>query len=151
MKKYNYSTIAELGERGYHIRHIAIVIGCVEDTVRKVLKKSNSIEHTLKFITYEQKQRLLVLDKLLQLKPVRPKWSSDDYHYVSILKFLLVPRETIYELYKHAPMEQLAKAHRQLSPKFKLFDYTCIGITSEEWNLFVASCYFIIGDITKWR
>ena len=105
----------------------------------------------MKFLTIEQKQRWYVLQKLLALKPVSPRWSNDDYYYISILKFLLVPRETVYDIYKHAPLKSVAKAYKEKSPFFKKFDYSLLGVTSDEYKNFVLGCYHIINDPTKWR
>lgn len=148
---YNKNAIVELCNRGYHNRHIAIVMGCGEDTIARIRKQKESIEPTLKFLSVEQKQRLLVLDKLLRLKPLEQKWSSNDYYYITILKFLLIPREQIYSIYKHAPQNRVAQAHRELAPKLQELDYTLLGITSEEYKQFIIGCYKVIGDPAKWK
>lgn len=150
-KTINRCAIAELVNRGYHNRHVAIVMGCSEDMVLRIKKEEGIVEPTLKFLTHEQKQRLLVVDKLLELKPVSRKWCSNDYYYITILKFLLVPREAIYEIYKGAPMRQKAMAHKENAPLLKKFDYTCLGVNSEEWGLFVIECYKILGAPDKWK
>ena len=148
---YNKNAIVELSNRGYHNRHIAIVMSCVEDTVARTLKERDFIEPTLKFLSFEQKQRLLVLDKLLRLKPLGKKWCSDDYYYITILKFLLVPREQIYSIYKHAPQNRVAQAHRELAPKLQLLNYTLLGVNSEEYKQFIIGCYKVIGQPSKWK
>lgn len=149
--RYNKNAIVELYNRGYHNRHIAIVMGCVEDTVARIIKEKDNIEPTLKFLAFEQKQRLYVLDKMLQLKPLEKKWGSNDYYYITILKFLLIPREQIYDIYKHAPLKHVAQAHREKTPILQLLDYTLLNITSEEYKQFIVGCYKIIGDSTKWK
>lgn len=149
---YNRNAIAELIERGYHNRHIAIVMGSCEDAIVKAKKTMQNVEPTLQFLTHTQKQRLLVLDRLLELKkPIEVKWGSNDYYYITILKFLLVPRTTIVNIYKHAPQAQVARAYKKSAPMFSSFDYTLLGVNSEEWFEFVAACYKIIGDSTKWE
>ena len=148
---YNYNAIAELLARGYHNRHIAIVMNCHEDSVLRISKVLDKTEPTLKFLTRQQKQRLFVLDKLLELKPITLKWSSNDYYYITILRFLLVPREKIMTMYKGAPQIQVSRAYRKNVPVFSLFDYTTIGVNSEEWFEFVSSCYRMIGDPTRWE
>lgn len=148
---YNKNAIAELCNRGYHNRHIAIVMGCIEETIERVRKEKDFIEPTLKFLSIEQKQRLFVLDKMLQLKPLEKKWGSNDYYYITILKFLLIPREQIYEIYKRAPLKHVAQAHREKAPKLQLLDYTLLGVTSEEYKQFIIGCYKVIGDPTKWK
>ena len=149
--KHNKNAIVELHNRGYHNRHIAIIMGASENTIHRILKAKDEIEPTLQFLKREQKQRLFVLDKLLALKPVSPRWCSNDYYYITILKFLLIPRETIYQTYKAAPQRQKAQAYRENSPQLKKFDYSCLGVNSEEWGLFVLECYKILGDPLKWN
>ena len=150
-KRYNRNAIAELVERGYHNRHIAIIMGCHEDTIAVVRKTIYKFEPTLKFLSTEQKKRMLVLDKLMRLKPLELKWGSNDYYYITILRFLLVPKETIKSLYKAAPQQQVAMACRELAPKLQELDYKLLSVTSEEYELFVHACYCIIGDPTKWK
>ena len=148
--KYCFGTAFALKEQGYHNRHICIIMNCHEQELRQMLK-SPAIESTLKFITPEEKIRLYVLDKILQLKPVSLKWCSDDYYYITILKFLLVPRETIYLIYKSAPHIPVAQAHKEKSPIFQPFDYAKLNISLSEYKLFVQACYKYINDPTMWR
>jgi hypothetical protein len=149
-KTYNPCTIQYLHEQGYHPRHIAIVIGCCEDHAA-LLVKDNNVESTFKFATTEEKKRLYVLDKFLQIRRMAQKWCSDDYYYITILRFLLVPRDTIYSLYRGIPHKYYSNAYKEKSPIFVPFDYTLLNITAEEYKLFVASCYNILGKPEKWR
>ena len=138
-------------QRGYHNRHIAIIMGCSEETIFRIKKTISHTEPTLKFLNFKQKQRFLVLDKILQLKPIGAKWCSDDYYYITILKFLLIPRTEVVKIYKHAPQAQVAQAYKKSNPMLSAFDYTKIGVNSEEWFEFVSACYKIIVDSTKWE
>ena len=126
-------------------------MNAAEDTIYRALKTKDAVEPSMAFIKKEQKQRLYVLDKLLALKPVSKRWGSNDYYYITILKFLLIPRETIYEMYKAAPQRQKAQAHKEKAPILQKFDYSCLGINSEEWELFVQACYKVIADPSKWK
>lgn len=149
-KTYNVSTARYLYEQGYHPRHIAIVLGCCEDRAA-ILVKENNIESTFKFATTDEKKRLYVLNKFLQLKRMAPKWCSDDYYYITILKFLLTPRDVIYDMYRGTPHRYYSNAYKEKSPFFAPFDYSLLGVTAEEYRLFVASCYNILGKPDKWR
>lgn len=149
--KYNRNAIAELLRRGYHSRHIAIVFECNEKSLQLVCKTMEEVEPTLRFLSIEQKKRLYVLDKCLRLKPLGHKWSSNEYYYITLLRFLLVPKETIKTIYKTAPQRQVAIACRELAPKLKELDYRLLGVTSEEYELFVRACYNLTGDPTKWK
>ena len=128
-------------------------MGSCEDRTELLLREVDlsSIEPTLKFLTEEQKQRLYVLDKLLTLRRQTKKFVNYDYCYITILKFLQVPREIIYDFYSNCSIRRVANAYRERSPLLKQFDYTLLGINSEEWLNFQCSCYEIIGDVTKWR
>ena len=148
---YNKNAIVELAARGYHPRHISIIMGCHEDTACRILKNSESIEPTLKFLSLEQKKRMYVLDKCLRLRPLCMKWCSNDYYFITLLRFLLIPKETIKAIYKSAPQAQVAQACKEVAPKLKLLDFHLLDITSEEYELFVAACYRVINDPTKWR
>ena len=148
--KYCASTAIALKEQGYLTRYICIIMNCDYKQALHMLKAPHT-ESTLKFITTEEKVRLYVLNKILQLKPVSQKWCSDDYYYITMLKFLLIPRETIYSIYKSAPRIPVAQAHKEKSPIFKPFDYTKLGITLNEYKLFVSACYKYINDPTEWR
>lgn len=145
-----FGTALALAGRGYKIRHIAIIMKRTDREINLFLSNP-CLESTLKFMTQEQKTILYVINKLLQLKPISQQWCSDDYYYITILKFLLVPRETIYEIYKRAPRIQVARAHKEKSPFFRPFDYTKLGITLDEYKTFVNACYHYINDPTKWR
>ena len=126
-------------------------MGATEKTIKKIIKNLDNVEPTLKFLNYEQKQALMVLERILQLKPTGLKWSSNEYYFITILKFLLVPRTTIYDMYKSAPLVQVAQAYHELAPKFQLFNYQTLGITLDEYKVFVRNCYNLISDKSKWR
>ena len=149
---YNRNAIIELHNRNYNTVQIAIVMGCCEEVVSEVLKHNEEqYESTLDFLTLEQRQRLYVLDKLLLLRRKTKKFVNYDYCYITILKFLRIPREVLYDLYKNSPIRRVANAHRERSPLLQQFDYELLGANSEEWHLFVCACYKIIGDPAKWR
>lgn len=151
MGTYNRNGIIELLNRGYSKKQVAIVFGCIEETIAKVSKSDNEIEPTLKFLSLKEKQRLLVLDRLLSLKPVSTKWNENCYYYITILKFLGFNREQILSIYPKAPQKQVAQACKERSPIFCKFDYSWLKVNTEEWIAFVEACYKIIGDATKWR
>ena len=148
---YNRNAIAELVRRGYKTRHIAIIMGCHEDTAARLIKQMQDVEPTLKFLTTEQKKRMYVLDKCLRLKPLCIKWCSNDYYFITLLRFLLVPKDIIKAIYKAAPQIQVAQACKEVAPKLKSLDFHLLEITSEEYELFVFACYRVINDPTKWR
>lgn len=147
--KSQFSTIKYLKEQGYRKMYIAIVMGIPALGYSYKIKELEYVESTNKFMTKEQKIRLYVLNKFLQLKPVCVKWDSNDYYYVTILNFLQIPHDTIRSIYKHAPTIPLAKALKTYSPRFQDFNYSLLDITLEEYKLFVTSCYHFIGDFTK--
>lgn len=149
--KNNPCTMKALGAMGYTRRHICIIMDCSPPVYNVFRKSSESVEPTLKFMTEEQKTRMYVLQKFLQLKPVSPKWDSNEYYYVTILQFLRVPKDYLRTLYKSAPRAQLAQALRQKTPSFQKFNYAALGITLDEYRLFVAACYHVIGDFTEMR
>lgn len=147
----NKNAVMELYNRGYQSRHIAIVMGCKKSTLFNVTRVKQITEPTLKFLNKQQKQRLFVLDKLLELKLVSTKWCSNDYYYITILRFLHIPKDTIRNMYKSAPQVPLARALREKSPYLGQFDYTVLGINSEEWFEFVAASYKVMRDSDRWR
>ena len=149
-KKLNYNTIHYLLEQGYKPRHVAIVMNCVEHTVKNIRKTKEVIEITNKFMTKEEKQRLFVLNKFLQLKPIESKLSSNNYYFITVLKFLMIPRDTVVDIYKFAPQKYVAQAYKEKAPKFQQLDYKLLGITQEEYNLFVLASYNVIGDVLNW-
>lgn len=149
-KTFNPSTALYLHEQGYHPKHIAIVLGCCVDRAA-ILIKDDNIEKTFKFATPEEKKRLFVLDKFLQLKRMAPKWCSDDYYYITILRFLLVPRDVIYGMYRGTTHRYYSNAFKEKYPMLSSFDYSLLNVTAEEYKLFVASCYNILGSSDKWR
>jgi hypothetical protein len=126
-------------------------MGCEKKVPLRLIKQISAIEPNLKFITKEQKQRMFVLDKLLESKAVDVKWGSQTYYHVTILKFLQLPKEYIKTIYPRAPIKSFSQAIKEKSPFLKLFDYTALGINSEEWQNFVLSCYKYINDFDKIR
>lgn len=148
--KYNHNVVFALLERGYSIKQTAIIVGCCKDSIYKI-KSMPNIEPSLKYITHEQKQRWYVLNKLLELKPISNKWSHKDYVYITILKFLQIPRDVIYKIYSYAPLHQVANAYKEKSPLLKEFSYADKKINSEEWQNFVLSCYNILHYPEKWH
>ena len=63
---YNYSTIFYLFQQGFHPRHVAIIMNASQEHIERIKKTNNPVEITNKFITKEQKQRMLVLQRFLQ-------------------------------------------------------------------------------------
>lgn len=149
--KYNRNAIAELTNRNYKARHIAIIMGCHEDIAASLMRTTTEEEPTLRFLTTDQKKRMYVLDKCLRQKPLCMKWNSNDYYFITLLRFLLVPKDTIKEMYKAAPQAQVAQACKEKSPKLQDLDFHLLDINSEEYQMFVLACYRIINDPTKWR
>ena len=149
---FNRNAVIELHYRGYRPRHIAIVMGCSERVVERLVN-TNEGQHEpgLDFLTQEQKQRLYVLDKLLILQRLTPKFVNYDYCYITILKFLQVPRETVYNLYKNCPIRRVANAYKEKAPFLQQFEFEQLGINSEEWGVFVCACYKILCDPEKWK
>lgn len=149
MRQYNSNAIIELYKRGYHKKHIAIIMGCKECTVEWNLKNAIISEGSLKYLTDAQKHTLFVFDKIFIKKPISTKWDSNCYFHITILKFLSMPKNDIKEIYKFAPQKNVAQACHEKAPKLSSFDYNSLGVTSEEWRDFVRSCYIFIGDIEK--
>ena len=149
--KINYNTVKYLRDNNYHPRHIAIILHCSESGLYKVKIENRCAESTNKFMTKEERQRMYVLNKFLQLKPIEPKWSSNNYYFITVLKFLLIPRDTVVDIFKFAPLKYVAQAYKERAPKLKLLDYTLLSVNEEEYKLFMAACYNVIGDPLKWR
>ena len=147
----NGNAIIELLNRGYSVKHVCIILGCIDKYIWPILKYKERFEPTIKFLTQEQKQSMYVLDTFLELKPASLKWDKNCYYHITILKYLGVPRDVIYDLYKSAPLRQVALAHKERYPIFQSFDFHCFGLTAAEYESFVRGCYIQLKNPEKWR
>ena len=126
--------IKELIEKGYKDKHICMIVPCNQPYVSKIksgmiqshVKKEKDEEVTM---DSRQKRRLDALNKILLLPELMTSTiSEEDKRYIHLLKFLMVDKEEIYNLYFHISKKYFHKIWVSKKIDIRLFNSELIGI-----------------------
>jgi hypothetical protein len=108
MKEDKIAIIKLLFEQGYREKIIKMITGYNQSYINKIknnkLHQKTEIDmsnNLLDIMTEEQKIRYRAVNKILFLKEITSNDLEDDIKYIQLLKFFLVEKEDIYNLYIH--------------------------------------------------
>lgn len=129
--------IKDLIEKNYKDKHICMIAQAKQPYVSKIRNKkihiNTSIDNneTLEY-TLSQKKRKEALDKILMLPEIlTPGTTDNDIVYMHVLKFFMVDKEDVYNLYFHLSKTQFRNYWRMKDVDILKFDTSLIGIDQE--------------------
>lgn len=146
--KQDVILIKELIEKGYRDKHICLITKCNQPYVSKIRNGKIHIYTTLEngellILTEEQRKRLDTLNKLIALPELVNRNTTDqDIMYIHLLKFLMVEKEDVYNLYFHLSKKQFNRYWVMKGIDIRYFDSAAIGIDLRDYLDLIID-YFI--------
>lgn len=138
---YNISAVRWLQQAGYRQKLTQIILGYSQSYISKIYNsKETKYVPSIDHITPEQYTRKYVVDKILECKPINHNeatFNNIDIAYIKLLDYCLVDREQIRSIYYNISPYKVAKAFRDNKISIADFVPQCIGITDEEFKLFL--------------
>lgn len=117
-------------------------MGYSQGYISKIYNAETKYIPTLEHITEEQRIRKYVVDRILECKVITTNermFNDNDIAYIKLLDFCLVDRDKIRATYYNISQYRISKAFRDKKITFAAFDPYSIGLTQDEYNLFLDS------------
>lgn len=129
--------IKELINKGYKDKHICMITQCNQPYVSKIRNKKIHVNTVIEInelfqIKEEQNNRLNVLNRIISLPEIFTSGTNDqDIIYMHVLKFFMVEKEDIYNLYFHLSKRQFRNYWLMKDVDILTFDTSLVGIEKE--------------------
>lgn len=140
--------VKELINKGYKDKHICMIVQCNQPYVSKIRNQKIHKNTTLmsnETFTIKEKQikRLNALNKIISLLEIFTSGTTEqDIIYMHVLKFFMVEKEDVYNLYFHLSKRQFRNYWVMKDVDILNFDTSLIGIEKEVYLDLVID-YFI--------
>ena len=140
--------VKELISKGYKDKHICMIAQCNQPHVSKIrnqkIHKNTFLMPDETFnITAEQTKRLNTLNKIISLPEIFTSGTTDqDIIYMHVLKFFMVDKEDVYNLYFHLSKRQFRNYWLMKDVDILSFDTSLIGVEKEVYLDLIID-YFI--------
>lgn len=135
-------TIKYLHFIGLKQKHIQIITGANQAYISKVINEKIRAKTKIDpILTNQEALNLLVLAKLLKLKPLPEQESltEQDRCYIRLLKLLMVDKKDIENLYNKVSKIRLADIGRNKDIDLHKFDSTLLDIPPEDYLSFITT------------
>lgn len=129
--------IKELINKGYKDKHICMITQCNQPYVSKIRNKKIHVNTVIEInelfqIKEEQNNRINVLNRIISLPEIFTSGTNDqDIIYMHVLKFFMVEKEDIYNLYFHLSKRQFRNYWLMKDVDILTFDTSLVGIEKE--------------------
>lgn len=129
--------IKELINKGYKDKHICMITQCNQPYVSKIRNKKIHVNTVIESdeifeIKQEQNNRINVLNRIISLPEIFTSGTNDqDIIYMHVLKFFMVEKEDIYNLYFHLSKRQFRNYWLMKDVDILTFDTSLVGIEKE--------------------
>lgn len=126
--------IKALIEKGYKDKHICMITHAKQPYVSKIRNKKMHLDTVLEedellALTEEQEKRLNAVNRILSIPELTTSGTTEqDLIYIQVLKFFMVDREDILNLYLHLSTNQVRNYWRKKGVDILKFDSELIGI-----------------------
>lgn len=125
--------IKELLDKGYSEKVITMVLKVKQPYVNKIkhgkLHKNTVLEDgEVLEMDKDEQMRLNAADRILQCSELYTTDPDQDIIYMQLLKYFLVPKEKIQELYSHYTKARVSRSLMRKDVDLLEFDSTLIGI-----------------------
>jgi hypothetical protein len=140
--------IKELIDKGYRDKHICLITKANQPYVSKIRNGKIHLDTNLNagellILTEEQRKRLDTLNSLIALPEIVNMNTTDqDIMYIHLLKFLMVEKEDVYNLYFHLSKKQFNRYWVMKKVDIRYFDSNAIGIDQRDYLDLIID-YFI--------
>jgi hypothetical protein len=104
--KSNVLLVKQLARNGYREKVIKMITGLNQSYINKIIngklhKETEIPADEIIDMTEEQKRRLNAANKILMCEEIATNDMEQDIKYMHLLKFFMVDKEDIYNLYQH--------------------------------------------------
>lgn len=136
-KKHKALVVKQLIQDGYKDKHICMIAQVKQPYVSKIRNGKIHRETTLKenqelTLSEDESLRQEALNKILQLPEIFTAGTSEqDLIYMHVLKFFMVEKEDVYNLYFHLSKRQFNRYWVKKDVDIRLFDSQLIQIDSK--------------------
>lgn len=126
--------IKELIEKGYKDKHICMITHAKQPYVSKVRNGKIHVNTVLQEnekleMTEDQVKRLDVINRILSIPELTtPGTSEQDLYYIQVLKFFMVDKEDVIDLYIHLSKNQVRNYWRKKDVNILKFNSELIGV-----------------------
>ena len=140
--------IKQLIGRGYKDKHICMIAQANQPYVSKIRNKKIHVNTVVEAdehfkVTEEQTNRLNVLNKIISLPEIFTSGTTEqDIIYMHVLKFFMVEKEDVYNLYFHLSKRQFRNYWVMKDVDILNFDTSLIGIDKQVYLDLIID-YFI--------
>ena len=140
--------IKQLIGKGYKDKHICMIAQANQPYVSKIRNKKihvNTVVEADEYfkVTEEQTNRLNVLNKIISLPEIFTSGTTEqDIIYMHVLKFFMVEKEDVYNLYFHLSKRQFRNYWVMKDVDILNFDTSLIGIDKQVYLDLIID-YFI--------
>lgn len=119
-------------------------MGYSQSYISKICAKESKYVPSIEHITEEQKVRKYVVDRILECKPItrnEAMFNDADIAYIKLMDWCLVDREKIKAVYYNISPYKVSRAFRDNKVTFVQFDPKLIGLTEEEFSIFLEKVF----------
>lgn len=116
-------------------------MGYSQSYISKMCTRQDKYVPSIAHMTEEQKIRKYVIDTIKECKPLIKDEQFDeiDIAYIKLLDYCLVDREQIQALYYNITPFRITNAFRNKKVGLTAFEPQLIGLTEEEYNIFLEN------------
>lgn len=140
--------IKQLIDKGYKDKHICMIAQANQPYVSKIRNKKIHVSTILEAdeyfeVTEEQTNRLNALNKIISLPEIFTSGTTEqDIIYMHVLKFFMVEKEDVYNLYFHLSKRQFRNYWVMKDVDILNFDTSLIGVEKQVYLDLIID-YFI--------
>lgn len=136
--KSNVLLVKQLARNGYREKVIKMITGLNQSYINKIIngklhKETEIPADEIIDMTEEQKRRLNAANKILMCEEIATNDMEQDIKYMHLLKFFMVDKEDIYNLYQHWSKTKISKLLLKKDVDILSFDCTLIGIDKADY------------------
>lgn len=134
MSRQEVLLIKRLLDEGYKDKHICMIVPCLQPYVSKIrsgtLHANTNLQRGEKLeLTTGQEKRLNALNRILEARELMTSTiTEDDKAYIQLLKFLMVDKEKVYELYYHISKKKFGSIWTSKKIDIRKFNSELIGV-----------------------
>lgn len=143
--------IEKLFEMGYREKVVKMITGFNQSYINKIknkkLHKKDKVElpnSILELLDEKQTKRLEAANKILLCKEITSNDLEEDIKYIQLLRFFLIEKENIYNLYIHWTKSKINRYMTKKGVEILNFDSTLLDIEREVYLDLIID-YFIEG------
>ena len=136
--KSNVLLVKQLAANGYREKIIKMITGLNQSYINKIINGKLHKETELPVdvnidMTEEQRVRLNAANKVLMCEEITTNDMNQDIKYMHLLKFFMIEKEDIYNLYQHWSKSKINRYLLKKDVDILTFDSTLIGIEKADY------------------